>query len=166
MDQKTDFRLYELDNFRGFAIVLLALFFFYETMPFAPQWLLHATDGAGLHFSDFIAPLFMFALGFSAVIGYRKGLKQVGRKATVVRYIRRYFVLIGIGFMVVAFTQVIDGLQSNVTPIIQMQFNVFSAFGVSGLISPAVLRIETGQQADNRDCVYPWLSIFIVDSLR
>jgi len=137
-DSKVRIRDYAIDNFRGFIIVLLAFFFFYSTLNFTPDWLLHAGDGEILLPADFVAAGFMFMMVFAFTIGMEKFMATKDYGGAVKKYAVRYLGLIGVGFLLVA----IPGLAGN----IDFQFNVFTAFGMAGLVSLFFIKLGKYQK--------------------
>jgi len=117
-----------LDNFRGFCVLLVIFFFFFETLDFLPQFMAHSADGDRLTPTDFIASGFMFALAFANVISLERFKATGAYGAAVRKSVTRNFALIGIGFLMVTIQAVIDKEKT-------LTFNVLSAFGVAGLYS-------------------------------
>ncbi|MCL2540625.1 MAG: heparan-alpha-glucosaminide N-acetyltransferase domain-containing protein [Firmicutes bacterium] len=131
-EKKRDFAL---DNFRGLIIVFLLLFFYYETIPYTPAFLLHAADGEIMRFADYIASGFMLALVFAFAIGLEKYAAANDYKGAVKRYASRYLALIGVGFLLVAIPAI---MESGTL----FRFNVFSVFGVAGLLSLFFIKLN------------------------
>ena len=121
-------RDYALDNYRGFVILLLIFFFSFDALNATPAFFLHAQDGGILTFSDFIAPGFMLALVFAFTIGLEKFTANKDYKGALRKFSGRYLALVGIGYVFIAFSNLVDGGTS-------FQFNVFTTFGISGLCS-------------------------------
>ena len=64
MTQTTSGRLDAIDQYRGFAILLMALADYLVGVKIVPAWLKHAPD-IGYTVIDLIAPLFVFAIGLT-----------------------------------------------------------------------------------------------------
>ena len=137
--EKSEARDCSLDNFRGLVILLLVFFFFYETLQFTPVFFLHSTDGEALRYADFIAPGFMFALVFAFIIGMEKYKENGNYKAAVKKYFNRYLAFIGAGFLITAIMGAAMGEM-------RFNFNVFTAFGVSGLYSLFFIKLNRRQK--------------------
>jgi len=127
-------RDFAIDNFRGFIIVLLAFFFFYNTLNVVPDWLTHAGDGELLKVADFVAAGFMFMLVFAFTIGMERFVAVKDYGGAIKKYAVRYLGLIGVGFLLVA----IPGLAGDIS----FQFNVFTAFGMAGLVSLCFIKLN------------------------
>ena len=96
--KKIDGRLIAIDQFRGFAILLMVLVNYLSRIQRVPPWLKHAS-GAGLTVVDLIGPLFMLAIGLTFRQSWQLRLDRDGRKETVLHFIRRFLALIGIGML-------------------------------------------------------------------
>ena len=121
-----------IDNFRGFTIVLLILFFSLNTLRYVPSYLLHALDGKILTVMDFIAPGFILAFVFSYQLGIDKFHNDY--KQAIKKYVTRFFALIGVG--------TIYSLISNLVMGSTIGFNVFIMIGLSGLITLFFIRVN------------------------
>jgi predicted acyltransferase len=121
--QISESRLAAIDQFRGFAILLMVLADYLSHIESVPIWLKHARFGAGLTVVDLIAPMFIFAMA----LGYRPSMQrrilQQGRRKTALHFIRRYLALIGIGAL---------------TPL-GYSWGLFQTIGGAGLLSLLVI---------------------------
>ena len=90
-------RLDAIDQFRGFAILLMVLADYVSRIQSVPAWLKHAPSGVGLTVVDLIAPMFIFAMGLVYRLSLQRRLLRDGRRQTVFHFIRRFLALIGIG---------------------------------------------------------------------
>lgn len=95
--QHPEGRLEVIDQFRGFAILLMVLADYLSRIDRVPPWLKHATGGVGLTVVDLIAPMFIFAMGLSYKPSWQRRLLRDGRKQTTFHFIRRFLAFIGIG---------------------------------------------------------------------
>ncbi len=73
-------RLAAIDQFRGFAIFLMVLADFLGDVERVPAWLKHAPD-IGYTLIDLIAPMFIFAIGLTFGISFRRRLRGTARGA-------------------------------------------------------------------------------------
>ena len=89
-------RLDAIDQFRGFAILLMVLADYLSRIQRVPAWLKHA-PGVGLTVVDLIAPMFILAMGLVYRSSFQRRLLRDGRRQTVLHFIRRFLALIGIG---------------------------------------------------------------------
>ncbi|MBU6141618.1 DUF5009 domain-containing protein [Patescibacteria group bacterium] len=85
-----------LDEFRGFAVLLLIIFNGFYGFTLTPGWLDHAPAGH-YHIADLIAPLFLFAVGLAYPLSLRKRRERDGRTAAAIHAIRRGVTLIAFG---------------------------------------------------------------------
>lgn len=93
---KSDGRLEGIDQFRGFAILLMVLADYLSRIQRVPAWLKHA-PGVGLTVVDLIAPMFILAIGLVYRPSFRRRLLRDGPGQTSLHFIRRFLALIGIG---------------------------------------------------------------------
>jgi predicted acyltransferase len=87
-----------IDQYRGFAILLMVLVDYLSHIQRVPAWLKHA-PGYGLTVADLVAPLFIFAIGLTYRPSFQKRLLRDGRWQTVLHFIGRDLALIGIGML-------------------------------------------------------------------
>ena len=85
-----------LDEFRGFAVLLLIVFNGFYGFALTPGWLDHAPAGH-YHIADLIAPLFLFAVGLAYPLSLRKRRERDGRTSAAIHAIRRGVTLIAFG---------------------------------------------------------------------
>jgi predicted acyltransferase len=95
--ESSEGRLDAIDQFRGFAILLMVLADYLSRIQSVPAWLKHAPSGVGLTVVDLIAPMFIFAMGLVYRPSLQRRLVRDGREQTVLHFIRRFLALIGIG---------------------------------------------------------------------
>ncbi|MFL7812624.1 MAG: DUF5009 domain-containing protein [Anaerolineales bacterium] len=102
MDQKkntpaiTEDRLDAVDQYRGFAILLMVLADYLSHIQRVPAWLKHA-PGYGLTVVDLIAPLFIFAIGLTYRRSWQNRQVRDGTRTAVFHFLRRNLALMGIG---------------------------------------------------------------------
>ena len=66
---ETTERLEAIDQFRGFAIMMMALANYLGGVNIVPWWLKHAQD-VGLTFVDLVAPFFIFAISQISIFNF------------------------------------------------------------------------------------------------
>jgi predicted acyltransferase len=96
---KTD-RISSIDQFRGFAILMMVLANYTGGASIIPAWLKHAPD-VGLTVIDLIAPFFIFAIGLTYGMSFRRRLIYDGAFKTYSQFFTRYLAIIGIGAVMV-----------------------------------------------------------------
>jgi predicted acyltransferase len=97
--ENSNSRLVSIDQFRGFAILLMVLANYLSRIQSVPAWLKHAPLVKGLTVVDLIAPLFIFAIGLVYRSSFQRRLLRDGRQKTIVHFLRRFLALMGIGFL-------------------------------------------------------------------
>ncbi len=85
-----------IDEFRGLAIFMMFPINYMEHVRAVPAWLKHAPD-VGITVADFVAPFFVFAIGYTTHDALKRRLDRDGGLATFEYVIRRSMALIGIG---------------------------------------------------------------------
>ena len=132
-------RLVSIDQYRGFAIVLMVLANFMGGINSVPAYLKHAHD-IGLTMIDLIAPFFIFAIGLTYGISFRRRAARDGLWKAVEHFVRRWLALFGIGALMVAAEIVIyDPAETN--------WGVLQAIGVAGLLTLPLLCLPTWGRA-------------------
>lgn len=127
-------RLDAIDQFRGFAILLMVLADYLSRVQSVPPWLKHAPSGVGLTIVDLIAPMFIFAIALVYRPSWQRRLARDGGGQTTLHFIRRNLALIGIG---------------TVTPW-GYSWGLFQTIGGAGLLTlpviglPALARLMVG----------------------
>ena len=127
-------RLEAIDQYRGFAILLMVLADYLADVNTVPAWLKHAPD-VGYTVIDLIAPLFIFAIGLTYGLSFRRRLARDGAWATYQSFITRNLALIGLGFLLT--------LGGNLTGIYPSSVNwgLLQAIGAAGLIALPFIRL-------------------------
>jgi predicted acyltransferase len=121
-------RLDAIDQFRGFAILLMVLADYLAKPQAVPAWLKHAHD-VGFTVIDIIAPLFIFAIGLNYGLSFHRRLARSGGWQTGVNFVRRYTALIGIGFLLTMLGNMTGVYPSTVN------WGLLQAIGAAGLIT-------------------------------
>jgi hypothetical protein len=97
LQKKNESRSVDVDQFRGFAILLMVLADYLSRVQRVPAWLKHAPSGIGLTVVDLIAPMFILTMGLVYRPSFQRRLLRDGRRQTILHFIRRFLALIGIG---------------------------------------------------------------------
>jgi predicted acyltransferase len=133
-------RIEAVDQFRGLAIILMALANHLADIASVPAWLKHAPD-VGLTPIDLVAPFFIFAIGLTYGPSYRGRISRDGPQRTYGHFLRRSLALIGIGSIISA-GEVMVGQGAG-----GMSWGVLQAIGVAGLIALPCLALPPGWRA-------------------
>jgi predicted acyltransferase len=128
-------RLEAIDQFRGFAILLMVLADYLAKPQRVPAWLKHTPD-VGLTVIDLIAPLFIFAVGLTYGISFRRRLARSGAWQTTVDFVRRYAALIGIGYLLTLLGDSTGIYESTVN------WGLLQAIGAAGLVTLIVIGLR------------------------
>jgi predicted acyltransferase len=94
-------RISSLDQFRGFAILTMALANYMGGVILIPAFLKHAPD-IGLTVTDLIAPFFIFAIGLTFGLSFRRRFDREGAFKTYSQFVVRYLAIIGLGAIISA----------------------------------------------------------------
>ncbi len=123
-------RYLSIDIFRGLTIVVMV--FVNTTGEFTgiPAWSHHAPN-YGLTYVDLVAPFFIFAIALTYHMTYVAGNLKDGAIQNNLRVLRRYFALVGIGFLSWCVIDMVD----NQTLHPQYHWEVFQAIGMAGLVT-------------------------------
>ncbi|HEY71033.1 MAG TPA: DUF1624 domain-containing protein [Anaerolineae bacterium] len=132
-----DGRIKAIDQFRGFAIILMVIINFGTTIESVPSWLKHAPD-VGLYFADLGAPAFIFAIGLTYGLSFHRRTARDGLSAAIGHFVRRYLAILGIGAIFSAGKFMIGMSESAV------DWGVLQTLGCCGLITLLVIRLPTG----------------------
>jgi predicted acyltransferase len=117
-----------IDQFRGFAILLMVLANYGWGVERLPRWLKHAPD-IGLTVTDLIAPFFIFAIGLTYGLSLRRRIGRDERGRAIEHVIRRYTALLGIGAVAVAVEIALLQKRGGVN------WGVLQAIGMAGLVT-------------------------------
>ncbi|HME51073.1 MAG TPA: heparan-alpha-glucosaminide N-acetyltransferase domain-containing protein [Candidatus Lokiarchaeia archaeon] len=125
-------RFLSIDIFRGATIVVMIFVNFVDPYTAIPDWSKHA-PGIGLTYVDLVAPFFIFAIALTYHQSYRRSLEKQGPVETFLKFLRRYFALLGIG-LIYGFT--LDGYQ------ILFDWAALPAIGLAGLFTFIFIRFS------------------------
>ena len=128
-------RIDAIDQFRGFAILLMVLANYFNDINTLPAWLKHAPD-IGYTFNDLVAPLFIFAIGLTYGLSFRRRYERDGAWRTYNHFISRNLALIGLGFFIT-----IGGVLASYYPP-SKYWGLLQALGTAGLITLPFVRIR------------------------
>jgi predicted acyltransferase len=92
-------RIEAIDQFRGFAILLMILANYLNNVRIIPGWLKHA-EGIGYTVIDLIAPMFIFAIGLTVGPSFHRRLDRDGAWLTYQHFIVRNLALLGLGYLI------------------------------------------------------------------
>jgi predicted acyltransferase len=134
-------RISAIDQFRGFAILTMVLANYMGGVKLIPAWLKHAPD-IGLTVIDLVAPFFIFAIGLTFGLSFRRRLERDGAGKTYSHFATRYLALVGVGALMSAGETAVGANPAGI------DWGVLQAIGVAGLLALAVIRLPT---------IYRWL---------
>jgi predicted acyltransferase len=130
-------RLEAIDQFRGFAILLMILANYMNNVQIIPAWLKHADD-IGYTVIDLIAPMFVFAMGLTYGLSFRGRLVREGGWNTYQHFMARYLALIGMGYIITLVWE-LSGIQPP-----SVNWGLLQALGAAGLIALPFIRLGIG----------------------
>jgi predicted acyltransferase len=133
-------RLDSIDQFRGFAIMLMVLVNYLAGVKRVPAWLKHAPD-VGLTITDLVAPLFIFAIGLTYGRSWRQRSAWDGKLKAAQHFFTRFMALVGIG-AILSTGEIwleIDGTTVN--------WGVLQAIGTAGIVTLFVIGLPAGWRA-------------------
>jgi predicted acyltransferase len=129
-----------IDQFRGFSILLMVLANYLAGIQIIPAWLKHTPD-IGLTVIDLIAPSFIFVIGLTYGLSWKKRILIHGRLRTYQHFFTRFMAIIGIGAVLSAgeiWLQV-DGATIN--------WGVLQSIGAAGVLTLIVINMPTSWRA-------------------
>ena len=121
-------RLEAIDQFRGFAILLMILANYMNNVNIIPAWLKHADD-IGYTVIDLVAPLFIFAMGLTYGLSFRQRMERDGAWKTYQHFLTRYLALLGMGYLITLVWE-LSGIQPP-----SVNWGLLQALGAAGLIA-------------------------------
>jgi predicted acyltransferase len=134
-------RIAAIDQFRGFAILTMVLANYMGGVALIPVWLKHARD-IGLTVIDLIAPFFIFAVGLTYGLSFKRRYGRDGSRAAYLHFFTRFLAIIGLGAVLSAGE---TALGENISGI---DWGVLQAIGMAGLVTLIVIRLPS---------IYRWL---------
>jgi len=130
-------RLEAIDQFRGFAILLMILANYMNNVSIIPAWLKHADD-IGYTVIDLIAPMFVFAMGLTYGLSFRRRFDREGAWNTYQHFLTRYLALLGMGYLITLVWE-LSGIQPP-----SVNWGLLQALGAAGLIALPFIRLGVG----------------------
>jgi len=137
MSVPTSQRIKAIDQFRGFAILCMVVINYGMDIQTLPDWLKHSQD-IGMTFADLGTPVFIFAIGLTYGLSFRRRVKKNGYLSTIGHFIRRYLAFIGLGAILTA-GQTALGRRLDL-----VDWGVLQAIGFAGLMTLLVISLPTG----------------------
>jgi predicted acyltransferase len=128
-------RLESIDQFRGLAIALMVLANYLGPIGWIPAWMKHSKD-VGLTPTDLVAPLFIFAIGLTYGLSFRRRLQRDGANNTYQHFFTRWMAVVGIGALMSAGAVAATGD-------VNAYWGVLQAIGLAGLVTLLFLRLPT-----------------------
>lgn len=128
-------RIASIDRFRGLAILAMAIADFGLHVESLPAWLRHAPD-PGLTVIDLVAPLFVFAIGLTYGLSFRRRLARDGAASAYWHFAARYLALLGLGALITS-AGVVLGIRRPTA-----SWGLLEALGAAGLLTLVVIRLH------------------------
>lgn len=125
-----------IDQFRGFSIILMVVINYLSGIESIPDWLKHVPD-IGMNFPDLGTPVFIFAIGLTYGLSYRRRCQKDGLSDTLGHFLRRYLSFIGLGAIITAGQSAL-GIKAEL-----LDWGVLQAIGVAGLLTLGVISTPT-----------------------
>lgn len=136
MKMNSDNRLESIDEFRGFAIFMMVIINFLARANNVPLCLKHAAD-IGFTVADIVAPMFIFAIGLTYGLSFRKRVERAGKGKTYGHFFTRYMAISGIGFFLTSFGN-LTGTYEN-----SSNWGLLQAIGAAGLFALLFIKFST-----------------------
>jgi predicted acyltransferase len=128
-------RIEAIDQFRGFAILLMVLANYLNNVNTIPAWLKHAPD-IGYTVIDLIAPLFVFAIGLTYGMSFRRRHDRDGAWSAYNHFFSRNLALIGLGFLIT-----LVGILVSIYPP-STYWGLLQTLGAAGLITLPFIQVK------------------------
>jgi predicted acyltransferase len=125
-------RIHAIDTFRGFSILIMVIFNYAMEVKTLPAWMKHSTD-IGMTFPDLGTTVFVFAIGLTYGLSFRRRMVKDGFSATIGHFIRRYLAILGLGAIIAAGETMLGFSQYAVS------WGVLQAIGCAGLLTMLVI---------------------------
>ncbi len=129
-----------IDQFRGLSIVLMVLANYLAGIQIIPAWLKHAPD-IGLTVVDLIAPSFIFAIGLTYGLSWKRRKANHGRSKTYQHFFTRFMAMIGIGAILSAGEIWLQVDEATIN------WGVLQAIGAAGILTLMVIGLPTAWRA-------------------
>lgn len=128
-------RLEAIDQFRGFAILLMIAANYLSNIRVIPAWLKHAPD-IGYTVVDLVAPLFVFAIGLTYGLSFHGRLARHGPWKTYNHFFSRYLALLGLGYLLTLAWE-FSGIERP-----EVSWGLLQALGAAGLITLPLIHLS------------------------
>ena len=128
-------RILSIDQFRGFAILTMALANYMVGVKLIPAFLKHAPD-IGLTVIDLIAPFFIFAISLTYGLSFQHRVERDGAFRAYNSFFTRYLAIIGLGAIISAAETASGNNPSGI------DWGVLQAIGMAGLLTLVVIRLK------------------------
>jgi len=125
-------RILSIDVFKGLTVLLMVFLNSFHPYDDVPAWTKHAGE-YGLTYVDLVAPFFVFMLALNMNVSYKRRVEKFGRKRALLRYIRRFLILIGIGLLLTIYID-LDGFY--------FRWGTLQVLGFSGLMVLPLLELK------------------------
>lgn len=125
-------RLQAIDDYRGFAILLMVPADFLARVRWVPAGLRHAPD-VGYTVIDLIAPMFVFAIGLTFGLSFRRRRERDGLRRAIDHFAARYLALLGLGSVLT-----LAGDLTGIYPS-PVKWGLLQALGAAGLLTLPVI---------------------------
>ncbi len=103
--KKSSTRLWEIDTFRGIAIVLMVIYHFtWDLNHFGIVRIENFLTGPWQIFARSIATMFIFTMGISLTLSYQRDIKQAGQNRLFKKYLIRGLKVFGWGMVITVAT--------------------------------------------------------------
>jgi predicted acyltransferase len=130
-------RIEAIDQFRGFAILLMILANYLNNVRIIPGWLKHA-EGIGYTVIDLIAPMFIFAIGLTFGPSFRRRLGRDSAWLTYQHFIVRNLALLGLGYLITLVWE-LSGIEPPT-----VSWGLLQTLGAAGLIALPFIILPAG----------------------
>ncbi len=129
-------RLEVIDQFRGFAMMMMVLANYSERIESIPRWLGHTPD-IGLTVIDLGAPVFIFAIGLTYCLSVQRRIGRDGWGKTVEHFLRRYMALFGIGALLAYGQELVGESQAGIS------WDVLQSIAIAGFLTLPFIRLPS-----------------------
>lgn len=127
-------RIEAIDEFRGFSVLLMVLADYLAGPAVVPAWLKHAPD-VGLTVIDFIAPMFLVAIGLTFGPSFRRRHARDGTRRTIEHFVTRNLALLGVGALFTVLGNA-SGIEESPS-----DWGLLQAIGFAGLVTLLVIAV-------------------------
>lgn len=116
-------RIKSIDRFRGFCVFSMLIFQFlknFKNLGILSKLADHSLETGivilpGMTLADIIAPAFIFAIGLTFALSFKKWETKYGLKYAVIHYLERALAIIGVGTFLSLCNKLLDSFSGNYT---------------------------------------------------